>query len=109
MPDFLITVFMSKNLCNFNLFKIIQDSIKTFIYFMFLVTFRQYLGPFSALGSLWKILLYTSPCEGCTAGFAEGWLCSLSLGNLLALAHIVNCLARKDKKGIKENKKSLVS
>lgn len=97
MPDFLLTVFMSKNLCNFNLFKIIQDFIKNIYYFMLLVTCRQYLGPFSALVSLWKIMLYTSPCERCIAGFAEGRLWSLALGNLLALARTVNCLGRKEK------------
>lgn len=97
MPGFLLTVFTSKNLYNFNAFKLIQKPITTFLYFVLLVTGRQSLGIFSGPGSLWKIILWASPCERCIAMVTEGQLWSLALGNLPAPAHTVNCTARKEK------------
>lgn len=100
MPDFLLTVFTSKNLYSFNAFKPIQKPITTFfflIYFMPLETHRQSLGIFSGPGNLWKIILCTNPCERHTAQFAEGWSWFLALDDLLALVHTANCMGRKEK------------
>lgn len=97
MPDFLLAVFTSKNFYNFNVFKCIQKPIKTFLYFIPLVTHRQSLGIFSGRGNLWKIILCPSPCERNITHFAEDWSWSLALGDLPASAHTVNCTLTEEK------------
>lgn len=79
MPDFLRTVFTSKNLYNFNVLKLIQRPIATFLYFILLRTHRQSLGTFSGPGNLWKIILCPGSCERCVA-VCRGLVMVLGLG-----------------------------